>query len=643
MKQRRLLSTPIPHVDESPASILIRAAEGNRYENVHQMVSVTKLNIKQAYLDLLINYLDRFLQLATALYLNCVAPEEVLERKGPTTRALRRFLLHFFPTSFFRQDGTAFCPGCLHEKPYLRKIWMFKPYATCHLHNLPIQTQCPHCKAEMKISRGAICVCSQCGCDITQKPEQTPNLVATWVKSFVGEHDQRTEEFTRIFSWAKTIVGIDGSPKDDDAATNLAYQYFNNHEEFPKHIVNFMSYDSRHPKLKCLSLIASDSPLSKLAADILNNHFREIPFSKDDLDCHISLTEVGVFLEVSPTTVAKLLNRNNARPVDREAQISVREVLTILDTDDRRKADIKTQTVDHLLTINDVAESLKVHPEIVRSIQKAGYLQFERHTVAGSLKYMAPQKQLDVFCSRYMMIGTLAKNLGVNSTDLTAKLAVLDIQPIATPKNSSLKTCIFNAHDVCNLTRDTILKIEKPPTNAGRKLKGTVIAEAPKNDQILSTIEASKRLDVSIQQVKTLIQRNILERVLDSRTGVYVTRNSVKNLVRYLKNSNYISIDVAVNELKTNKTLLKREWISTGLVEHKDLVYWELVKAADIQKVKGIKSEYVSASEAGEILGMHRTHANNLHKRGLIKRHYFDKENKIPLYKRADILLLKSA
>jgi hypothetical protein len=59
--------------------------------------------------------------------------------------------------------------------------------------------------------------------------------------------------------------------------------------------------------------------------------------------------------------------------------------------------------------------------------------------------------------------------------------------------------------------------------------------------------------------------------------------------------------------------------------------------------VKGIKSEYISALEAGEILGMHRTHANNLHKRGLIKRYYFGPENKIPLYKRTEILFLKSA
>ena len=95
--------------------------------------------------------------------------------------------------------------------------------------------------------------------------------------------------------------------------------------------------------------------------------------------------------------------------------------------------------------------------------------------------------------------------------------------------------------------------------------------------------------------------------------------------------------------MQSNKILLKREWISTEVIEYKNLVYWELVKVSDIKKIKEIKAEYINGAEAGEILGSHRTHAANLCKRGLLKRYYFDKKNKIPLYKRSDILLLKSA
>jgi hypothetical protein len=644
MKPHRLLSTPIPHSDESPASILIRAAEGNRYENVHQVVAVTKLNVNHSNLDLLVNYIDKFLRLIAALCLKCIAPEEVLERRGPTMRSLRRFLYHFFPVNFFRQDGTAFCPACLHDKPYLRKIWMFRPYANCHIHGLPIQTRCPHCKAEMKISRGAICLCSQCKCKISQELTlATPDTVSTWVKHFVSEPNQETEEFTQIFTWAKSIAGVDGTLKDDGAAAVLTYQYFNNQEDFPKNLLDFMSHDSRHPKLKLLPLLASDGKLRKIAADILNTQFLNAPFSGTDLDYRLSLTEIRPFLGVSTKTVANLLKRNSYRPDERETTISVSELFTIIEIDRVRKEDIKEHKMDHLLTVTDVAKELQVHTEIIRSVQKAGYLPFQKQIVAGSLKYTLTKEQLDVFCSEYMLVGTLGKKLGVNSTDLTAKLAALGIKPAISPKDSQLKTCVFRYQAVCDLTADDISNIGKCPTNAGRKPKGIVVEETPINDQHLSIIEVGGRLDVSIQQVKTLIQRNVIERVLDPRPGVYVTRKSVEDLIGYLENPDYITLENGASDLKINKIVLKREWISAEMIEHKDLVYWELVKATDIQKVKDIKSEYVNASEASEILGMHRTHANNLYKRGILNRHYFDKGNKIPLYKRADILLLKSA
>lgn len=638
MKNRYLLARPIPRDDESPASILIRAAEGNGYETVHNMISFTGLNAKSMCLEILLGYLARFLHLISILGIRSVNPEEVLERGGPGSKTMRKMMKYFYPADFFRQDGIAYCPGCLHESQHLRKIWMFRPYSVCHIHGVPLRTTCTNCNEEMKIFRGKLCECSNCEIDIREALPDRVIAQGSWIYDFVHEGNcSSLSEFTTLFSWAKQICTKSQEVKTDNEAATLVYLYFTDRLGFEKHFLNYIASDARHTKIKLLPLFTGSPSLKKFAKEFLEGKDCGMPSSEEDLETNLSVNEAAIIHGVTTSTMQKLIRRNSQHSQFAGEPLSVGKSIAIINADIARKSAINAQDIGEFLTIPEVASLLNVHPEIVRSIQKANYLTFERHVIAGSLKYVTTLPNVETFEKTYVLVGTLARKLAVNSTDLTARLDALGIKPIATPKDSTLKTCIFSASHLQSVTKEDVLSVQKCATNAGRKREG-MKKDLQKDASNVNIIMAAEQLNLSIQKVKILIEKGLLSRVSDQAPGVFVSKISMNKLLGNLNDDQFISIDAAANKLKTVTANLKREWIASGMVEYRNLIYWEQVKKSDIQRILEIKSEYVNASEAGKLLGMHRTHIRNLAKQNLITPRIFGVTKKNRLYKISDVL-----
>ena len=92
-------------------------------------------------------------------------------------------------------------------------------------------------------------------------------------------------------------------------------------------------------------------------------------------------------------------------------------------------------------------------------------------------------------------------------------------------------------------------------------------------------------------------------------------------------------LDCAINWLHIN-------WIRTGCMKCYDYIYWKFVSTDDINKVKMIQKEYMTAIDASKLLGMHRTHIINLKAQGKINSVSFGESNPINLYRRKDVLSL---
>ena len=69
-------------------------------------------------------------------------------------------------------------------------------------------------------------------------------------------------------------------------------------------------------------------------------------------------------------------------------------------------------------------------------------------------------------------------------------------------------------------------------------------------------------------------------------------------------------------------------------------MYWKFVKTDDIDQVKALQKEYMTAIEASKLLGMHRTHIINLKAQGKIDSISFGESNSLNLYRREDVLKL---
>lgn len=635
-----LLVRPIAHEDESPAGLIIRAAEKNMYTNVHQMVS--GVHCGDLDLNTVVSYVDKFLKLIGALGLKFPNPGETMERKTVTIRSKRRFIKHFFPLDFFRVDGEAYCPVCLNEKSYLRKIWMFKPYSRCHVHDVPIETSCRKCKGAINIFRGTVNECDRCKENLGHNlADFKPNIYSVWLHRFLHDHTVEADEncFSELFAWAKTIFNRDGQAKTDCEATQLTYHFFNAPGKFDQVLYDYVMHDSRHLRIKLLPLLKGDERIASFVRSLLRQ-YGDNPYSEADLLVELTLTDAAIFLEVSGKTMGRLLKRNGGRAPTREQTISIDKLLNLIEIDRVRKTAIKQDVPHGLLEINQVATMLDVHHEIIRSLHKASYLQFNKQLIKGAHRYVISPSLVQAFSEEFVLVGTLARKFGVNATALTSRLAALGIQPAATPKDSELKTCIFRQADVQELTTARILSVKNCATNAGRRRK-----DAPRPERKLlagiSIIEASEKLGVSIQQIRTLLTRGVLQRDQGFNVGVRVTLDSLEKLMTHISSTEYMPAKDAAQKLGISMRALRVNWISTGIIEYFDYIYWELVKVSDVLKVSKIRSEFVTSAEGGILLDNHRGHVVNLYTRGLIERHFFDKSKKVALYRKSDVLKFK--
>ncbi len=640
-KPGELLVRPIAIEDESPAGLIIRAAEKNMYGNVNHMVTAAKTG-RDFDLPVVVSYVDRFIKLISVLGLKFPNPGETMERETGTIRSKRRFMRHFFPIDFFRVDGEAYCPACLKEKSYLRKIWMFRPYSKCHLHNVPIETSCRKCKSAINIFRGTVNECDRCkkslGHDIG---DYEPNMYSAWVHNFVNDHQNPADAdyFSQLFSWGITIFNDSGQLKTDYEATKLTYSFFNEPEKFDQVLHEYAIHDTRHLKIKLMPLLKGAERIASFANRLIGQ-YGDSPYSQADLLMEVTLTDAAILLDVTGKTMGLLLKRNGKRATKREQMISIGELFNLVEIDRARKIEIKQDVLHGLLEINEVATMLDVHHEIIRSLHRAGYLQFDKQLIKGAHRYVISPSLVQAFSEEFVLVGTLARKFGVNATALTSRLAALGIQPAATPKDSELKTCIFRQADVQELTTERIQSVKNCATTAGRRRKDALPPE-PKLMSGISIIEASEKLGVSIQQIRTLLTRGVLQRDQGFNVGVRVTLDSLEKLMMHLSSTEYMPAKDAAQQFGISIRELKISWASTGIIEYFDYVYWELVKISDVLKVSKIRSEFVTSAEGGILLGNHRGHVVNLYMRGLIERHFFDKSKKVALYRKSDVLKFK--
>lgn len=168
---------------------------------------------------------------------------------------------------------------------------------------------------------------------------------------------------------------------------------------------------------------------------------------------------------------------------------------------------------------------------------------------------------------------------------------------------------------------------------SSRTIKGT-----PPTGFSLS--EAAAQLGVTPEQVEQLLRKGVLKRTVKRHHPKQVDRNSLWKLLRTLRRTDLIPLHAAADALGNTVSWIQANWAANGIITIQDYGLWRFVSKTDTEMVSKLRGKYMTATEAGRALGIHRTQMLSLEKLLLIDPFRFGKNRDRRLYLRTEIRAL---
>lgn len=180
---------------------------------------------------------------------------------------------------------------------------------------------------------------------------------------------------------------------------------------------------------------------------------------------------------------------------------------------------------------------------------------------------------------------------------------------------------------------------QRHPTKTGRR-KGEPAAATTEQLGHLPLAHVAEQLGINRQQALKLLRMQVLKRASEFGRPVQVDRSSFTKLLRALKRRDFLSLDAAAELLGCSTPRFRSNWVANGIVVVRDFGLWKFVTKGDVDKAVRLRKQYVTATEAGELLRTHRSHLPNLEKQGLITAFRFGKGRVLRLYDRESVRAL---
>lgn len=647
MKTSPIPVRPLPYEDESPASLLIRASEANGHASVYQLLSQIRTVSSQA--SLIAHWADpkRYRQLVQALGLGQEAANLAWLRAGPTSRSSRLFRALPVAESLFTLDGTRFCPGCLGESPYWRRQWSISPFAGCIAHGCLLLDRCTACGKALSPGRGCLLSCNYCSASLTTMRSQPIKPFPLFVLESLFE-GRDAAAATRLLSFWEALRQFDGQGDAPQVAFDrlaTAVAWFSGDTTVADQLVDQLARDkTTHPRIRMLPFLTAEPAIVELAEQVLTKvPLKEWQYVRDKPSAGaLTKREVCAVLRVSAAELATLI-RTGALPWPaaggRQPKIPLGQIEAYLDRQrvpdaqpDVRSEQSEPVADDGWLDVTMLGSRWQVHPEVIRSLIAAKWLLGRNRTVNRCRKMMVSLVEASTFEQQFALVGTLAREWGVNATNLAEKLKSLGIKAIAGPGIDRVLTSLFKRADVAGVNAEILQTITQYPTRTGRKRKADHQCKA--QPEGIATAEVAELLGISTQQVAVLLRRGVLKRTAKIHRPARVERDSYWKLARTLQRDDLLSIDAAAEVLGVGAPWFRSNWVITGIIKVIDLGIWRFVTRDDVETVRQLRGRYFTATEAGRALGMHRTHMLNLEKQGLVQPLRFGKNKQLRLYER---------
>lgn len=650
----RLLIEATPYPDESATSYLLRTAELNGHTSVYQLFGKEKFSFlsksspNYTFIDT-----NRFRLALQALSLNPHYIDLAFERDKSTSRAPKKYRNVNIDRNLFKSKSYSYCPQCLKEQPYFRKIWLLRPIYSCPIHSILLLDNCYKCGHAIKLQSGSIVKCSKCFSDLreAQQTHYAENFLIHWFIYILNQNSNDLfQEFSSFWFALEKFSALD-EPQSDERYLKIVHEYFVNNANSVITMSNWINsrIQLAHPKIQLLPFYKEAKTVRFNENYLVNIEKTCIPYrlNPKSKKIYLTLEESRLLLDIGRFKLKHLLIKNLlkfAENVHDKSLIYSTDIELFLIGERRLNAEnypilIPTNQNELLtVTVKLAAEILETNLDTIRRLAKSQWLNDDNKKNATPI--LIPFYKLENFHEKYVIATTLAKTLNVNPVNFVEKMRSIGVEPISGPHIDRLPINIFSRDSIQHITKAHIGQIKKYPTKTGRKNKGS---KTTIHNDFFTLKEAALQLNISSNQVASLTHSGILQRYNDYQSPIKINRISLNSLKNLLENKEYVSIQIASEQLNCTKNWIHQYWCKTGFLEIKDLVYWKLVKRSQLNEIIKLKEEYLTGAEASSLLGMRHSHITNLQIQGLISPYYFGKaDKKIRMFKKTDVYQIRN-
>jgi hypothetical protein len=286
------------------------------------------------------------------------------------------------------------------------------------------------------------------------------------------------------------------------------------------------------------------------------------------------------------------------------------------------------------LKVGEVSLGLNVHPEVVRSLIKKGWLSAISQVNAGHRRLIVLKEETERFNAEYVTAGAVARSMQLNTNNMAEKLEHLGISPVAGPRIDGTLVYLFRRSDLIGVDLLSLKSLRGYGTRTGRR----PMANAVPPESGVSLADAATRLQISIQQAATLLQHGILEEEITLSREVRITELSLSQLLGMVFSPQFMSVSEAAALVGYTEHQFQVYFVETEVVKVVDLQVWKLIHENDLTIPMWMKESFLSAAEAGAMFGTHRSFLPNLERACKIIPHQIGTKRKIKFYSRQKLL-----
>jgi hypothetical protein len=381
-------------------------------------------------------------------------PESITEWSGRHT--LRRFEGHNIPTVLYRDDLSTFCPVCLKDEIYWRKLWSLRAYHVCTKHGCRMLNSCSRCGSTLGIKRSCLYRCATCDFDLRQTK---PTTVANEILLATQRIFATTIDYRSLYLAATIFPTINKTFGDNIADTQkielaLLILYNQNKAVIELRKILQKIIFPRHPRIFCLPLLANKHTniITNTALSQLNQ--TENP-EKYNNNIYLSKLESSAILDMSIENFFDLLKSKKIQPSRKNPRnkISMLELLPLLkvNTEELRritKIGRKTLEKGSFVNASKAAELLNTSLSIVSSLVKTKHLKAETTSIRGFIQYSIDVESIEIFKKNFIVTRDIAKRFFVKHQTINHKLNMLNVYPVSGPSIDGALTNIFKLSEI---------------------------------------------------------------------------------------------------------------------------------------------------------------------------------------------------